>query len=149
MREPAGRCLIDTNVLIYATLSDDARHLTALRVLEWARQGSIEAVVSVQNLAEMFPNLTGPKRKPPDAPELARRKIESIARLRYLSVLPITPATVLQTLALCAAHGIRQQDYFDAQLAATMLEHEVPTVITEDPGVFSKFAKVHTYNPFR
>ena len=50
--------------------------------------------VSVQNLAEMYPNLTGPKNQPPDSPVMARDKIRSLSRLRGLTVLPLTLESV-------------------------------------------------------
>ena len=85
-----GRVLVDTNVLIYATLSADPRHEQARQVLAQRHRPEVAMFVSVQNLVEMYPNLTGPKNQPPDSPELAREKILSLARLRGLTVLPLT-----------------------------------------------------------
>lgn len=69
-----GRVLVDTKVLIYATLAGDPRHLRAKEVLAMRRRAGVEIFVSVQNLAEMNPNLTGPKNQAPDSPALAREK---------------------------------------------------------------------------
>jgi predicted nucleic acid-binding protein len=77
----SGRVLVDTNVLIYATLAADPRHGRAREVLAQRHRPEVALFVSVQNLAEMYPNLTGPKNQPPDSPELAREKIRSLARL--------------------------------------------------------------------
>lgn len=85
-----GRVLVDTNVLIYATLAGDPRHDSAGQVLELRHRPGVDLFVSVQNLAEMYPNLTGPKNQPPDSPTLARDKILSLSRLRGLTVLPLT-----------------------------------------------------------
>jgi hypothetical protein len=114
-----------------------------------ARRGEMEAFISVQNLAEMYPNLTGPKQKPPDSPEVARRKIESVAHLPYLRVLPVTEAIVVRALTLCQQFNIRRQDYFDMQLVATMVEFSIPTMITENISDFAAVEEINAINPFQ
>jgi len=148
MRRVSGRCLLDTNVLIYATARDDPRHHQAMDVIGRARTGQIEAVISVQNLAEMYPNLTGPKRKPPDSAELARQKIESIARLRFVEVVPVTEAVLMAALDLCQRHSTTRQDYFDMQLAAAMKIYNVHTLLTENTEDFPKVDGIQVIDPF-
>jgi len=86
MKDDEGRVLIDTNILIYATLENDPRSERARALL--LTQNERELYTSVQNLAEMYPNLTGPRMKPTDEPAMARAKILSIASLPGLQVLP-------------------------------------------------------------
>ena len=148
IRSLAGRVLVDTNVLIYATLSSDPRHERARFVLEQRLRADVEMFVSVQNLAEMYPNLTGPKNQPPDSPALARDKIRSIARLRGVTVLPTTSDTALRALDLCVAAGLTRQTYFDAQLAAVMLREGIPTIVTENVADFARFKGVRAVDPF-
>ena len=50
-----GRYLIDTNVLIYATLERDSRAERAREAIARGQHPDCEAFVSVQNLAEMYP----------------------------------------------------------------------------------------------
>lgn len=145
---PTGRVLVDTNVLIYATLSQDRRNLRALEVLGWRDRADVELFVSVQNLAEMYPNLTGPKTTPPDSPELARRKIESIAGLAGVTILPVTWETIREALELCERYGVRRQRYFDLQLVALMLRHGIGTVITENVADFAAVDGIRVVNPF-
>ena len=47
----SGRILVDTNVLIYATLRNDARYEKANEVLEMRHEDGVELCISVQNLA--------------------------------------------------------------------------------------------------
>lgn len=148
VEEIAGRLLIDTNVLIYATLVADPRHERARAVLAQRHRSDVEMFVSVQNLAEMYPNLTGPKTQPPDRPELARKKITSLARLRGLTVLPMTPDTVYSALDLCVVAGITRQAYFDRQLAALMIKEKIPVIITENVSDFQDIEGVRPLNPF-
>ena len=143
-----GKFLIDSNVLIYATQSLDSRHSKSLEILEWGRHSKSKAYISVQNLAEMYPVLTGPKSIPPDSPEIARQKIESIASLPHLEIIPITWSIVTKALGLCQRHRIERQKYFDMQLVAMMLLHEIPTIVTENENDFSSIADIHVFHPF-
>lgn len=148
VEELTGRILIDTNVLIYATLAMDSRHHIARQVLEQRNRADVEMFVSVQNLAEMYPNLTGPKNQPPDSPTLAREKILSLSRLRGLSVLPLTLQGVEQALDLCVDGSVTRQSYFDHQLAALMLREGIPTILTENVKDFISIQGITPHNPF-
>ena len=147
MRAAEGRVLIDTNVLIYATLEDDPRFARSRDLLLSA--GDSERYVSVQNLAEMYPNLTGPKMETPDQPSVARAKIQSIASLPTLQVLPLTGDVQAVALELCEKYGITRQRYFDAQLAATMVAHGIRTLLTENTQDFKGMSEIRAVNPFR
>ncbi len=107
MKTVKGQVLIDTNVLIYATLEDDPRFARSRDLLLSA--GDSERYVSVQNLAEMYPSLTGPKMETPDQPSVARPKIQSIASWPTLQVLPLTGdvqlASVMRTAVIADIHG--------------------------------------------
>ena len=148
VEEIKGRTLVDTNVLIYATLSADTRHERARQVLALRHRPEVELFISVQNLAEMYPNLTGPKNQPPDSPEQARDKILSIARLRGLTVLPLTLETAHLALDLCVAAAVTRQGYFDRQLAAQMIRENIPFILTENVQDFTDIEGITPINPF-
>jgi predicted nucleic acid-binding protein len=143
-----GRVLIDTNVLIYATLAADHRHIQALKVLALRHRSSVELFVSVQNLAEMYPNLTGPKNQPSDTPALARQKIRSLSRLRGLNVLPLTLESIQGALDLCVSGQVTRQKYFDRQIAALMLRESIPVIVTENEADFAGIDGITPLNPF-
>ena len=144
----AGRLLVDTNVLIYATLAADSRYQRAQEVLALRKRAGVELFISVQNLAEMYPNLTGPKNQPPDSPALARKKIQAISQLRGLTVLPLTLGSVHSALDLCVKGGITRQKYFDQQLAALMLREKIPVIVTENDNDFLNIKGITPINPF-
>ena len=135
-----GRFLVDTNVLIYATLEDDPRFGRSRDLL--LAPGGGERFVSVQNLAEMYPNLTGPKMEHPDPPSVARAKIQSVASLPTLQVLPLTGDVQSIALELCEKYGITRQRYYDAQLAATMIVHDIRTLVTENTHDFKDMTEI-------
>lgn len=148
VEELTGRVLVDTNVLIYATLASDPRHGAARQVLALRHRPEVELFVSVQNLAEMYPNLTGSKNQPPDSPAVAREKILSLSRLRGLTVLPLTLETTRQALDLCVEGNVTRQRYFDRQLASLMLREAIPVILTENLGDFTEIAGITPLNPF-
>ncbi|TVP79845.1 MAG: PIN domain-containing protein [Puniceicoccaceae bacterium] len=143
-----GRILVDTNVLIYATLRGDVRYEKANEVIELRHRKDVELCLSVQNLAEMYPNLTGPRNQPPDSPELARAKIDSIAGLDYLTIFPLSLSITRRALQLCERYSIRRQQYFDMQLAAMMLEEGIGVILTENVKDFEPIEGIRTMNPF-
>ena len=62
----------------------------------------VERYVSVQNLAEMYPSLTGPKMQIPDTPAIANRKIASIASsISSMLAIPVERITGFFFLAIC------------------------------------------------
>lgn len=143
-----GRFLVDSNVLIYSTLRNDSRYAKACEVLEARRLPGREMFISSQNLAEMYPNLTGPKTTPPDLPALARAKISSIAGLDRCTVLPVTRSVVEKTLELCELHQVIRQRYFDLQLVALMQLEGIPTIVTENEKDFATIPGLTIINPF-
>jgi len=145
MAHAEGRVLLDTNVLIYATLAEDRRFERARSLL--LTPGG-ERYVSVQSLAEMYPNLTGPKMEPPDEPTAARAKILSIAALPTIQVLPLTGDVQAIALELCEKYGITRQRYFDVQLVATMIAYGIGTLLTENDQDFEAMSEVRAVNPF-
>ncbi|MCC5808659.1 MAG: PIN domain-containing protein [Opitutales bacterium] len=143
-----GRVLLDTNVLIYATLRGDRRHVRAREILDLRAEAGVDVFVSVQNLAEMYPNLTGPKNKPPDSPQVARAKIRAVAALQGITVIPVTLQMNNRALELCELYGRIRQDYFDMQLVAAMQIEEIATILTENTPDFSGIDGIAAVNPF-
>ncbi len=117
------------------------------RALLLSRSGR-ERYVSVQNLAEMYPNLTGPKMEHPDEPAIARAKIQFIASLPGLQELPLTGDVQSVALELCEKYGITRQRYCDAQIAATRVIHGMRALLTEYNGDFKGMTEIRAVNPF-
>jgi predicted nucleic acid-binding protein len=143
----AERVLVDTSILIYATLANDPRYERARAVLLPPARTTRMLHISVQNLAEMYPNLTGPKMSMPDSPRQAREKITSISALPAIQLLPVTPDVVLKALELCDRYEITRQRYFDMQLVATMIVNRIDTIFTENLRDFQMISEITAVNP--
>lgn len=139
---------IDTNILIYATLENDPRFEKARGILFGEAAKTAARFTSVQNLSEMYPNLTGSKMEKPDSPAVAGKKIESIASLPGLIVLPLTPDVVFIALEFCEIHGKLRQDYFDMQIAAFMKRYRITLLFTENEKDFAGIEGIIVVNPF-
>lgn len=146
MKAAERRILVDTSTLIYATLEDDRRYARSRDLL--LAPGGGERFVSAQNLAEMYPNLTGPKLEHPDPPPLALAKILSISALPTLQVLPLTGDVQAIALELSEKYGIVRQRSFDAQLVATMIVHGIGTLLTESARDFAAMKEIRAVDPF-
>lgn len=146
---PSARYLLDTNVLVYATLAGDPRRERAQALLKGPGPTLRPTVfVSVQNLAEMWPTLTGPRTDPPDSPEMAAAKIESIAALPHVTVLPVDRETLRIAARLAAEHGVTRQHYYDIQIAAVMLQNRIRCLYTENTSDFRAIDGIEAINPF-
>lgn len=145
-----GAVLLDTSVLLYATLEGDRRHRVARELVE-GRAGMVAGCrlcVSAQSLGELWPVLTGRRVEPADTPELARRKVEGLLGLAHVEVLAVDAAVVREALRLCEQHQVRRGRYHDVQLVAVMRCHGIRRLVTENDGEFAGFEGIEAVNPF-
>ena len=136
--------LIDTNILVYAFDAGSGRKYPVAKELvgrTW--RGSARYAVSTQNLAE-FSVVVREKVAYPVPSEDVRKFLDLIMRSRSWEVLSYSAMTIIR------AHEIRDEHhlhFWDALLAATMEEHSVRTIITEDAH-FRNVPGITVQNPF-
>lgn len=138
----ARRCLIDTNVIVYARESDAAGKAHTARELMRACQRSGVGVLSTQVLLETFAVLA---RRSPTAGG-RESAAEHVGRLAVaFPVLSAHAATALFAADCSRRHGLR---VFDAMLWATAMVEAVPVVLTEDLAHRQTIGAVTFLNPF-
>ena len=126
---------LDTNVLVYAALSDDPRCPTAERLL--AAGGTI----SVQVLNEFANVARGKLKWPwPDIEATLALVRSRCGRVRDLSVLTHEAA-----LVLARDHSL---SFYDALIVAAAIEAGCDTLFTEDMQHGRKFGNLTIVNPF-
>lgn len=142
----ARRCLIDTNVVVYAREPGGAnsggekpeRAREVMRACQRAQAG----VLSTQVLAETFAVLA--KRAATTAGRAAAA--EHVGRLAMaFPVLSAEAATVLFAADCSRRHGLH---IFDAMLWAAAMANGIPTVLTEDVGHRRSIDGVRFLDPF-
>jgi len=126
---------LDTNVLVYATLSDDPRRAAAERALDAG------GTVSVQVLNE-FANVARGKLRRPWARieatlDLIRSKVDRIR--------PVTVATHDRAIELARDHGF---SFYDALIVAAALEANCDALLTEDMQDGRTIEGLTIRNPF-
>lgn len=129
------RPFLDTNVLVYAALSDDPRRPTAERLL--AAGGTI----NVQVLNEFVNVARGKLGWPwPDIETML-----ALVRRQSRRVLDVSVATHDAAVALARDHRL---SFYDALIVAAALEAGCDTLYTEDMRHGRKFGGLTIVNPF-
>ena len=135
----AERVFIDTNVIVYADDLDAAAKRERAR--EILQQVLIDGngVVSTQVLQEFFVAAT---RKLGVAAEIARRKVELLARL---DVVTIEPSLILDAIDLHRLHPI---SFWDALIVQSAVASGCRRLLTEDLQSGRNIGGVQIENPF-
>lgn len=142
--------MIDTNILVYGfDNSGGLKHELANELLEEAFEGKLWVMLSTQILSEFFVNITGERKRagvntPMSVAEAKALVMDIYSGFRSITIVDIRPATVMGAIEL---KGLSNASYWDCLIAATMKEHGVTTIYTEDRG-FEKIAGINVINPF-
>ena len=142
MTEPPA--LIDTNVLCYAIdAGEPEKRAVAAELLSQCWRSEIALAVSVQNLAEFSVVMTAKVKHPvPDV--IVRRFIRDIVSFCGWRVIGYDPETIMDAVGIRRKYSLH---FWDALLAATMKQHNIVTIYTEDSH-FNKIPWITVIDPF-
>jgi predicted nucleic acid-binding protein len=136
--------LIDTNVLVYAFNTDSGdKHAVATGLLAQCWRGEAQFAVSTQNLAE-FSAIVREKVTHPSTGDEVLEFLQGIIDFRGWTVLIYGADTVIHAHKMKDEYGLH---FWDALLAATMKQHGLGTIYTEDSH-FKKIPWMTVVNPF-
>lgn len=135
------RYLIDTNILVYAFDGSDTKHAAAEAALQ-DLVNSGRGVISVQNLAEFSRVMT---EKLPNRLSGAQARSMVLRLSDNLDVIGYDARTVADALSMHERYGVH---FFDALLVATMEQHGVTKIITENAADFKGIEWLTAENPF-
>ena len=139
--------MIDTNILVYANNKDSQFHTICKSIIEKAIKGEVEAVISVQNLIELYAVITDKRRvEHPLSPIKAKELIEFYKESNIRIIAP-KPQTIDTVVALIASHSPKSQSIFDYLLAATMMDNSVYGIYTVNSEHFKHFDSITVINP--
>jgi predicted nucleic acid-binding protein len=137
--------LIDTNVLVYAySVVDQRKHEQASSWLTRIWEGE-RAATTLQNLSEFFFVVTRKVAKPL-ALDQAEAVVSGILAGSQWRVLDRNADALLKAIELVKLH---RASIWDALIAASMLEHGVTTIVTENERDFRKIPGLTVINPFK
>lgn len=140
-----GERLIDTNVLVHAYVLLNARKQIAAREIVlpiWQEGGGL---TTLQNLCELF-TVSTKKIERPMPVEQAESIVQEILGSEKWCVLDRQKDTVLHAIELVKLH---RAPFWDALIAACMLEHGIHTIVTENERGFKKIPGITVVNPFK
>ncbi|MBI2141044.1 PIN domain-containing protein [Candidatus Woesearchaeota archaeon] len=146
MSELNAYSLLDANILVHAfDNSDEFKHEMANELFESALYGEMRLAVTTQVLSETFNVFTRHKYfKNRVNLEEIRLFIADIVDISEIPKLSSTPKTILSAMELHITFGV---EFYDAVIAATMKEHGITTIYTEDKD-FDKIEGIKAVNPF-
>jgi predicted nucleic acid-binding protein len=136
--------LIDTNILCYALdTGEPEKRVIAAELLSRCWRSEIAFAVSVQNLAE-FSVVMMEKTKYPVPDAVVTRFIRDIALFDGWTVIGYDSGTIMDAVGIKCKYSLH---FWDALLAATIKQHNIGTIYTEDSH-FKKIPWITVINPF-
>lgn len=139
-----GPPLIDTNILVY--LFDEEmvdKQTISYELIADCFQSKRKYSLSVQNLAE-FSVVVTEKVANPMPPDDIQRFIHTINSFQGWNIVNYTKGTIIHALTMKDTYRLH---FWDALLAATMLENDIHTIYTED-NHFIRVPGIIVVNPY-
>lgn len=137
--------LIDTNVLVHAyVLSNGKKHAIAKDIVQniWSNGGCI---TTLQNISEFFFVVTKKVEKP-ILTSKAKLIVGHLISTPQWWVIDRDETTLLQAIQLVEQYNV---PFWDALVAACMLQHEIKAILTENVKDFKNLKGIKALNPFK
>lgn len=134
-------CVVDTNVLVYSTVSGNPWHQQARQWLAALQNGGLGLCVTTQVLREYLVVLTrGTVFEKSFTVDQVLAQVEAL--LPSLTVLdePLAAADLLRTLV--QRYQVRGKNIHDANIVAVMLTHGVYRLVTYNQADFRRFDEI-------
>jgi predicted nucleic acid-binding protein len=151
-REPAaeGPYFLDTNLLVYRQFDPktDPKAEMARALIDQGLTGALALRLSPQILREFYAVMTrSPKLPFSYSPAQALRAINAYLASPIQLVYP-TQRTLQRALRMAVRKRIMGPRIHDLYISATMLDHEMRYIFTENVGDFSGIPGITPINPF-
>ncbi|MEH2412619.1 type II toxin-antitoxin system VapC family toxin [Nostoc sp.] len=144
----ANSVFLDTNILVYANVSESPFHQAALQAIENLYDAGIELWISRQVLREFLMTLSRPQ-----ALMNPRPVALIIERTRFFQaqfrVADETAQVTERLLSLMEQITIGGKQVHDANIVATMLVYGIPQLLTHNIGDFVRFSGLITVLPLQ
>ncbi|ATZ61349.2 MAG: PIN domain-containing protein [Methanosarcinales archaeon Met12] len=138
-------CLLDTNLLVYAyDVSEGEKHRICKKLVDACWRLKKDFAISLQNLSEFYVIVTEKIENSLSA-NIAGEIVQDITEFQGWKKIDFGAHTIQAAIKISAKHEVH---YWDALLAATMREHHVHRVYTEDAG-FKKIPWLTAINPMK
>ena len=139
--------LLDTNILLRMSKSDDAHHEAIRDALRILVERDARICFTSQILGEFWNASTRPRDQ--NGFGLSIAEADRIARVieRNFELLPDSRAVHDRWRQLLLTHGVKGVQVHDARLAATMYVHGVTQLLTVNVRDFQRFEELNAIHP--
>jgi predicted nucleic acid-binding protein len=137
---------LDTNILVYASISESPLHLIAFTAIQTLEQGGSELWISRQVLREYLATLTRPQAFTEPIP-IATLSAEIGFFANRFPVAEDNPQVTQQLLTLMEEIPIGGRQVHDANIVATMLVYGINQILTHNVADFNRFSEFITVLP--
>lgn len=142
-----SKCLIDTNILLRLSRSNDPQHQLVQTALdELDRQGS-DLFFSMQNIAEFWNVCTRPVERNGFGLSIVEVKQSVEAIERTMTLLPDNQQVYSLWRQIVAVNEVRGVQVHDARLAAIMRTYDVVHILTMNVTDFARYDVVQAVHP--
>jgi predicted nucleic acid-binding protein len=140
-------CLVDTNILLRATRRADPQFEAASTSLaRLASQGTL-LHFTPQNIAELWNTMTRPVARNGLGLSAGEADREVRAIENGMILLPDNEAVYREWRRIIVQHGVLGVQVHDARLAASMMVHGVPNILTFNVADFTRFTGLTALHP--
>jgi predicted nucleic acid-binding protein len=132
------RVTFDTSVLVAALVEAHAHHTRALPWLKAVADGSLEGVVDVHTLAELWTTLTRLRVAPPIDGRVARASVFHVRT--HFEVVTLPREVYLDAIDRCVSKGLRSAAMYDALHLVAAEASDVEALVTFNWADFRRLA---------
>ena len=141
-----NRLFVDTNILVYAAVSQSPFHVEARRAIHARQEAGVELWISRQVLREYLATLSRPQTF--SIPQPSEVLIEDVRKLQgCFSIAEDGPAVTSKLLELLKTVPVGGKQIHDANIVATMLAQDIHIILTHNSDDYTRFAAVITVLP--
>jgi predicted nucleic acid-binding protein len=139
--------LVDTNLWLRALAVSHPMKPVARHAIKTLLRSGADLCVAPQNLVELWSVCTRPEKdngfgKTIAAADRYCRYVES-----FVSIIPETPELFAKWRELVVTHQVAGKKVFDTRLAAVMILHRVPRILTFNTKDFTRYTEIEATNP--
>lgn len=140
-------CLLDSNILLRISKSDDPQHPAIVQALKALVRQRARLCYTSQTLGEFWNASTRPLDK--NGFGLTVAETDRLARVieRNFDFLPDSRETHERWRALLVAHNVQGVQVYDAKLAASMYVHGIDQILTTNVRDFRRYDGLRAIHP--